>query len=314
MLSECIRMYEDREDVTLTTYVLDDSKEMLDGKKRPAVVICPGGAYLSCSDRESEPVAMKFAAMGYHAFVLRYSTYSEGKNEFPDMSVPLRPKSRCQYPNPMNEVGMAFDLICAHADEWHVDEDRIAVCGFSAGAHNAAMYAANWQDIPGARRPAAAVLGYGLSDYVYKQECTKRDIQGNRMAMEMLRASNIAYMGVEEPDVEILDKVSPARHITEHMPPAFLWATAEDGMVPVQQTIIMARALADAHIPFEVHIFEKGPHGLSVATQAGAGAWSETDKDAEKWMALCEAWLMKRFRLDLPELNAFQTAVKEGKI
>ena len=74
---QVIKLYENRDDVTLTTYVLADSKEMLNGKARPAVLICPGGAYISCSDREAEPVAMAFAAMGYHAFVLRYSVYGE---------------------------------------------------------------------------------------------------------------------------------------------------------------------------------------------------------------------------------------------
>ena len=69
MKSEVIYLYKDRTDVTLTTYVLDDSREMLNGGKRPAVLICPGGAYLSCSDREGEPVAMAFAAM---AIMLSY--------------------------------------------------------------------------------------------------------------------------------------------------------------------------------------------------------------------------------------------------
>ena len=78
MHTEVIKFYENREDVTLTTYVLKDSQELLDGKKRPAIIICPGGAYLSCSDREGEAVALRFASMGYHTFVLRYSTYMEG--------------------------------------------------------------------------------------------------------------------------------------------------------------------------------------------------------------------------------------------
>ena len=75
MITKTIQLYEGRADVTLTTYVLADSPEMLNGNKRPAVLVCPGGAYLGCSDREGEPVALRFAAMGYHAFVLRYSTY-----------------------------------------------------------------------------------------------------------------------------------------------------------------------------------------------------------------------------------------------
>ena len=73
MITTTIQLYEERPDVSLTTYVLADSPELLKGKRRPAVLICPGGAYLNCSDREAEPVALRFAAMGYHAFVLRYS-------------------------------------------------------------------------------------------------------------------------------------------------------------------------------------------------------------------------------------------------
>ena len=79
MIHEKKLLWPGREDVSLTTYVLDDSQEMLAGKARPAVIVCPGGAYLSCSDREGEPVALRFNAMGYHAFVLRYSVYSENK-------------------------------------------------------------------------------------------------------------------------------------------------------------------------------------------------------------------------------------------
>ena len=67
-------------DVTLTSYVLDDSRELLNGQTRPAVLIMPGGGYFSCSDREAEPIALLFNNHGYHAFVLRYATYLEGKN------------------------------------------------------------------------------------------------------------------------------------------------------------------------------------------------------------------------------------------
>ncbi len=75
MITETIKLIEEREDVTLTTYVWGDSPELLKGKARPAVLICPGGGYFSCCDREAEPVAFAFAAMGYHTFVLRYSVY-----------------------------------------------------------------------------------------------------------------------------------------------------------------------------------------------------------------------------------------------
>jgi len=90
----------------------------------------------------------------------------------------------------------------------------------------------------------------------------------------------------------------------------FLWATAEDSLVPVQHTLIMASALADKKIPFEVHVFEKGPHGLSLSTQATAQARSQIYPDAAKWVGLAEAWLEKRFALELPERTAWEMIVQ----
>lgn len=307
MKVETIRLYEDRADVTLTTYVLDDSPELLGGKSRPAVLICPGGAYLSCSDREGEPVALKFASMGYHAFVLRYSVYQEGDFAFPDISKPLEPKERCQNPMPMREIGRAMLILREHAQEWLVDVDRIAVCGFSAGAHNAAMYAANWHTDtvtgyfgePAEKfRPAAAILGYTLSDYVYMEEHNKE--VGGFDAM-FFGVSNTAFLGAPSPSEEKLAAASPARHVTEKMPPTFLWATSEDSLVPVQHSLILARALADQKIPFELHIFENGPHGLSLATQATAQGWPQVMPDVARWTELADTWLQKRFALPLPE-------------
>ena len=145
MLIEKIKIYENREDITLTAYVIEEQGELHGIGARPAVLICPGGGYLNCSDREAEPIALKFTAMGYHAFVLRYSTYGEGAKEIyrnPDVVLPVR--EECLYPAQLLETGKAMLIIREHAKEWEVDVDRIAVCGFSAGAHNAALYSAIW--------------------------------------------------------------------------------------------------------------------------------------------------------------------------
>lgn len=318
MKTEIIKLYENREDVTLTTYILQDSPELLNGGVRPAVLICPGGAYMSCSDREAEPVAVKFASMGYHAFVLRYSTYSEGTEMFPDLSKPLPVKEHCQHPMPMREIGNAMLIIRKHADEWHVDTDRVAVCGFSAGAHNAAMYATNWHTDTISEffhekkekfRPAAVILGYTLSDYIFMKENTQ-----HRKGMDaaFFEASNTAFVGEPKPSDEILDAISPARHVTENTPPMFLWATAEDELVPVQHSIRMAHALADHKVPFEMHIFEEGPHGLALSNQASAGSKSQIYPDAAKWADLAGAWLEKRFAIELPEKTPFEEMLERG--
>ena len=307
MKSECIQLYKKREDVTLTTYVWTNSRELLDGRKRPAVLICPGGGYFNCSDREAEPIALRFAAMGYHAFVLRYSTYSEG-GAFPDISKPIPVKERLVHPAPMRDIGAAMQLICKRSEEWLVDTDRIAVCGFSAGGHNAAMYATRWQEY-GFPRPAAAILGYPLTDYVFKHEYESRQEDGVTM---FFHASDTAFLGTPEPAREQLEDVSPAHHVTKDTPPTFLWATAADELVPVQHSLLMATALANAGVPFEIHVFEEGKHGMGLADQASAQALSDCNADADGWAELVGKWLKKRFALPLPEKSAFELMMEAG--
>ena len=307
MLTETLKLYEDREDVTLTTYIISEKGEMSRQGKRPAVLICPGGGYFNCSDREAEPVALQFNAMGYHAFVLRYSTYIQGEERVRDIiGKPLQPNFQTKHPAPVREIGKAMLVIGKYSEEWAVDVKRIAVCGFSAGAHNAAMYGAYW-DKPLVTeflnadkemlRPAALIMGYMLSDYTYMKKNMNRDSN----EMHFFNASCTAFLGEPEPDEKLLEEVSPARLVTEMMPPAFLWATSEDTLVSVQNTIRMAHALADHAIPFEMHIFEKGQHGLSVGTQISATSKSQINSDAAEWIRLAERWLAKRFSLDLPE-------------
>jgi acetyl esterase/lipase len=309
MITDKIQLYEDRPDVTLTTYVLSDSPEMLNGAKRPAVLVCPGGGYLGCSDREAEPVALRFATMGYHAFVLRYSTYLNGERGFVADHRTMEVNPNSVYPSPMRDIGKAFLCIRDHADEWLVDVAKIAICGFSAGAHNCAMYSVYWQDpvitdffgqAPAAFRPAAAILCYGIGDF----HLMVRDY-AQPVLQAIASAANFAYLGTHSPSKELLDTVSPALHVTQNTPPTFLWATAADKLVPAENTTRMANALAQAGVPFEVHIFESGEHGLSLADQSTASSLMQIDVNAAKWMGLAKAWLEKRFALSLPQKPAW---------
>ncbi len=308
MKTEVIQLYEENKQVTLTTYLLDNAQGILGGE-RPAVLICPGGAYLNCSDREGEPVAIAFAAMGYHAFVLRYSVY--GLHGFSKNLANLEAKEESQYPQPMLDIAQAMVMIKERAQEWGVDEKRIVICGFSAGAHNCGMYATNWNNSIMTEhfdkdvqifKPAACVLGYSLTDFLLLKE----DSSVNPMSRELFKGMSIAFLGTSDAPNDKLEEVSPARNITQETPPMFLWATAKDDLVPVQHTLRMAHALADKKIPFEMHIFEEGAHGLSVATQASAESLSQINVDVSKWVGLADAWLQKRFAIELPELSIFE--------
>ncbi len=138
MKVEQIKLRKEKESVTLSAYLLDKSEELANALERPAVLICPGGAYLGCSDREAEPVAMTFLAEGYQAFILRYSV---GREE--------------NFENALADANHALEMIHEKKKEWYIDSEKIAVVGFSAGGHLAASLA-----VMGKIRPNAAILGY----------------------------------------------------------------------------------------------------------------------------------------------------------
>ncbi|HUM83089.1 MAG TPA: alpha/beta hydrolase [Lachnospiraceae bacterium] len=287
MIFEKIKLYPEREDVTLTAYILDDSIEMQKGRRRPAVLICPGGAYVTCSDREGEPVAMAFASMGYHAFVLRYSV-----------------SGLAVYPSQMREIGMSILKMRERADEWKLDPEKIILCGFSAGGHNAAMYGNCWNRpiVTEALRadasdlkPAAQILGYPVCDYLGMKDNFGREMEAS--AKLIFEQSAEALFGNREITDELLREGSPSRNVSSSTPPTFLWSTCEDELVPIRNSVMMADALAQNGIPFEMHIFEKGGHGLSLSTQASAGNANEIRPDTDQWIRLADAWLMKRFSL-----------------
>lgn len=131
-------MLDKSRDARLTAIIQDVEGEFGNIKKRPAVIVMPGGAYWGCSDREAEPVAFAYAKAGFQAFILRYAV---GEHR--------------GWPYPLDEYEQAMELIDEKQDEWHILTDKIAVVGFSAGGHLAATAATTAK-----HRPNAAILGY----------------------------------------------------------------------------------------------------------------------------------------------------------
>lgn len=135
--------------VTLTSLIQPMEGEFSFIKKRPAIVIIPGGGYQMCSEREAEIIAFEYLRVGYQAFVLRYSV-----------------KKDALWPNPLNDYEQAMELIRSKINEWNIYEDKIAVLGFSAGGHlaSAAATIAN-------NKPNAALLGYAVTTEDTVHEC-----------------------------------------------------------------------------------------------------------------------------------------------
>ncbi|MBE6715092.1 MAG: alpha/beta hydrolase [Ruminococcaceae bacterium] len=245
MLCESIFLRENEGDknVRLDTYVSKQYGDMADIAPRDCMLILPGGAYYGHAERESEPVAKAFMARGFNCFVLYYSVGEEN----------------ARFPRPLKDVSMAIAHIRRNAERYNIDPERIFLCGFSAGGHLAASAGVFWnQDIAafegmekGENRPAGMVLCYAVSTLgEFSHDICVRLVTGKG-----------------DPTPEERAVYSPDRHIDSDTVPAFIWHTASDGDVKVQNALIMAKALVEKGIPTELHVYPFGPHGMSVATE-----------------------------------------------
>jgi len=259
---------------TLKTFVMDPILGTLGGDIRPAVVICPGGGYRFISAKENENIAVWLNANGFHAFVLNYSIQKG------DGLPPLRDE-------PLLDISWAVSLIRSHAQEWHLDSDHITVLGFSAGAHLAASLGVFWNrpdliqtlEIPqGSNRPNALALCYPVL-----------------VAGEYSHRGSFDLLCGENPEDQM--KMSLEKYVGEQTPPCFMWHTLEDNVVPVENSLIFAAELRRHSIPFELHIFEKGGHGLSTCQADVAASENGIIPENRKWMDLCLTFLKRQFRM-----------------
>ncbi|KAA8819196.1 acetylesterase [Bifidobacterium rousetti] len=267
----------DGSEARFTGYVADNSREMDPARRRASILILPGGAYAMTSDREAEPVALRFLGRGFNVFILRYS---------------VRPS---RYPVALVEAGEAMRLIRDHADEWHVGPRRVAVLGFSAGGHLAANLAtaAGDDDLrahgldPDEVRPDALMLAYPV-------------ITSGPMAH---RGSFRCLLGDAAGDADdaessaMLERLSIERHIDAKTPPVFVWHTMTDATVPVENTLMLVQACHAAGVSVEAHLFPEGSHGLSLGDEetAGAGKYANVVPCVQCWPRLAEDWLRRTF-------------------
>ncbi len=234
-------------------------------EKFPAVVVCPGGGYNFTSEREAEPVAQAFFARGYNVFILYYSVGENARNFLPlkELSETVRALRRKK--------------------EWRADPDKIAVCGFSAGGHLAASLGTMWDDPEllkvydshgGENRPNGMVLGYPVIT-----------------ADEFAHVGSIENVGGCKEGTPGYRAFSLDKRVSPKTCPAFLWHTAADDCVPVENSLKMALALSREKVPFELHVFPKGGHGMSVCTEE---VGCRDDSNA-RWVPLALDWLDQLF-------------------
>ena len=267
MINDKINLLGDHPECTLTLCVHDN-----DGTRRPTVVVCPGGGYSCvCRDREGEPIAQYFYANGFNACVLEYTVAPAKLGYLPAI-----------------EVGLAIKYMREHAEELGVDTDKIFTCGFSAGGHLAASAGILWDrpevlaamgDAPvGINRPDGMILCYPvITSGKYAHRGSIANLLGNRDYTE------------EEGKIFSLEC-----HVKPETPPMFVWHTYSDGGVPVKNATLLMDAYIDNGVPFEAHIFPKGPHGMALANgETWNGSQAMYDLHVAHWIELAVEWINK---------------------
>lgn len=265
---------------TLTIYAHEDYPEVYGERKRPMIVICPGGGYEHVSPREGEAIALQFMTTGAHAAVLRYDVSGQG----------------AEFPQHLLELAASVAYVRKHAAEYCIDPDKILVAGFSAGGHLAASLGCFWKE--------------AWLEELMKQEvgATMKDYQpnGEILAYPVItsgefahRGSFVKIMGSEAEQgyaglsaTELEEKLSLENQVTSDFPQTFMWHTFEDGAVPLENSLFFAEALRKSGVNFEYHVFPHGGHGYALATKETAmKEGKEINDQCAQWIDLFKSWM-----------------------
>lgn len=257
--------YEEKAD--LYTYFLDRSEETGLDRTRPVILVCPGGGYSMTSDREAEAVAIQFLAAGYHAAILRYSV------------------SPSRYPVALLQLASAVCYLRKHAEEYGIERDKVIVQGFSAGGHLVASLGVFWdRDL--------------IRDTLRIDSISCRP-NGLILCYPVITSGEKAHQGsfealLGEREAELREEMSLEKQVTKKLPPVFLWHTATDDCVPVENSLTFFQAAKDAGVYAEMHIYPVGGHGLSLATAETAKPDGfGIQEECQSWLPLVQKWIRK---------------------
>lgn len=241
---------------TLTCWYTETSGKVSVSRRVPGVLILPGGAYTWTSPREAEPVALRFAARGWAAFVLDYSC------------------APFSFPVSLGEAALAMRYIRENARQMGVDPHMVAAMGFSAGGHLCGTLGTLWDSHEVAGLAPAETVRPDALGLCYP------------VAVSWGRTHDKSFENISAGDGELRERLSLDRLVRPDMPPVFLWHTRNDNAVPCRNSLELACAMEKAGVDFAMHIYHSGCHGLSTADEMvyPVNGVPETSWDVPGWL------------------------------
>ncbi len=221
---------------TLTPYFPDPTN-----RTGAAMVICPGGGYAHLAPHEGNDYALWLNQHGVTCFVLKYRLGLNGYH----------------YPAEFEDVTRAMRLVRARAGEWKIDPHRIGIMGSSAGGHLASTLLTHFDS------------GNTNSNDPIEQQSSRPDLGILCYAVitmgEYTHQGSKQYLLGKHPSSKLLKLLSNELQVKTNTPPCFVWCTYEDKTVPMENSLMFAEALRKKHVPFDLHIYQKGGHGMGLA-------------------------------------------------
>ena len=287
---------------TVTTYVLDSEISYNVKKKRPAMIICPGGGYLMTATKEGEAVAVEFLGKGYHTFVLRYSTYFQDR--MTDIDIVPKINKSARYPQQVLELMETIHLLHENAEIWQIDTSNIFILGFSAGGHIAATLGNNWKNVTFLKqlsfspnndelKPKGIILGYPMIRGDFEAYILD-NAPDSQMIKYQTKYTYDCLFGTPHPTKEQIDLTDMTTSINPDTPPTFVWTTRNDQIIDSMVTTKYIERMCDQQLECEYHLFEDGPHGLSLANSLYSKVEEEINLEVSMWIPLVINWLSKQ--------------------
>jgi len=241
---------------TLTPYPADPTNTTV-----AAMIICPGGGYSHLAAHEGNDYALWLNQHGVTCFVLKYRLGANGY----------------RHPSELQDAARALRMVRARAGEWNIDPKHIGIMGSSAGGHVASTLMTHFDS------------GDTNSTDVIEQQSSRPDI--GILCYPVITMGEFAHGGSKglilgkDPSPELVQETSSELHVETNTPPCFIWTTSEDKTVPPENTLMFGAALRKSHVPFDLHIYQKGGHGM------GLGNHKDPNAPLHPWTGDCLFWL-----------------------
>lgn len=282
-------------DGILETFIMDSQISYNVYKKRPAIIICPGGGYMIHATKESEPVAITFMEKGYNCFILKYSVAIDRDN--PDSE--LNPYAK--YPIPVLQLMESIHIIKENAESWYIDKEQIYLMGFSAGGHVCASLGVRWNDmelinklsfVPKNQelKPSGMVLGYPMLADNSKEFYQLNNRSHNNKSAEIMK--EVLYQ-TKVPTQEQEESINLINYISKDTIPTFIWHSTDDSVVDSTNSTKFINKLMSYGVSCEYHLFGHGNHGKSLASRLISMTEYEIDNHLNLWITLANYWMKK---------------------